>query len=153
MLVLLPLRLWAGALMPMTSAETVQASAASATQLAHSHHASAATPLAVSDGPQPDLHETGTGDAHALHSVHAQSSAPIHIGLDASLSSSSAQDTAAEGCHEGPGCMACAVCHLSADLPDTADRMPVSTAHTLTASVTVTWLGHAWPPLIKPPIL
>lgn len=141
MLVLLPLRLWAGTLMPMAFTDHVQAVAS------HVHEATPiqTTPLAhVAIGPhasgelQTESHEAiaieTVTSIHAVHALNADS------------------DQNANNCSEGSGCIACSVCHLSAVEPGSLLRSVGNTEHTVADLVHVSWLGHAWPPLIKPPI-
>lgn len=142
MLFLLPLRLWAGALMPMAMPDNVHSFAGSAlhaTQANLIHDRSVTTGLTTHHSAQFEHHAMATLDSSAsIHSSHA---------LDADAHPSP------DNCNEGPGCIACSVCHLSADVPDSTSRLSDNKVHAIPANVAATWLGRALPPLIKPPIV
>lgn len=138
LLVLLPLSLWAGALMPAPSPSP-------------QHIASLANTTSAEDSPH----------AHHVHdTAHSQPTNSKHVPLvhhashDSDLSPAQHDDfsKAAGICAEGPGCMACSVCHMTAGLPEGQARFANSAVQTTPAATVASWFGHAWPPLIKPPI-
>jgi hypothetical protein len=124
LLILMPLRLWAGVWMPMAKiashddSQSVHVIQNAQVQTAH------------------DCHET------SAESVHG-SNAPAQTPTDAT-----AQKT---DCHDGT-CQLCAVCHQSANLFLWPLLMAVSPAHTLPMGVSSSHPLRTAPPLIKPPI-
>lgn len=131
MLVLLPLRLWAGTLMPMPMQMEMEMPGPDHTQ----HSAQA-----PSQAPSP-----GTFDCHGLFAQTPTPEVQHHHPI-------SALDPAAEDCHEGPACLVCAVCHLSAGLPGQPPQLLAPAPHNAPGTSPASLRGHAWPPLIKPPI-
>lgn len=147
LLVLLPLRLWAGSLMPMAlphpSDVTLQ------TAIAAPHEAHHACHRQASDLTHQQVHE----QAHLGANEQAHEQPHEHVHHQASeLAHHGGMSTEADACHEGPGCMTCSVCHLSAGLPISTEGRLSSSVQNVTASPLAPWLGHAWPPLTKPPI-
>lgn len=140
LLVLLPLRLWAGVFMPLpfSTQDSTAAMAASATITAeHADHLPAAAHLQASHD---EHHEH---DQHQQHTSHAHDT--VHAHHDD-------MPTGAGSCHEGPTCMACSFCHMTAGMPAIAPNWSIAALQSMPAAPLGAWLGHAWPPLIKPPI-
>lgn len=133
MLMLLPLRIWAGTFMPMPMPVVWPGP---------DHTARMA--LIQSQAASPSLPPTdGTHDCHGLlaQTPEAQHHHP-----------SSAPDPIAEDCHDGPACLVCAVCHLSAGMPGQPPQLLAPAPHNAPGTSPASLRGHAWPPLIKPPI-
>lgn len=159
MLVLLPLRLWAGTLMPLPMPLPLSLSLPEPALLAvviGSIQDDRIEPAHASHF-APAVHP----DTHAQHPGHAAEQGPPHVAEHdvthgpqmGHHSAAEASDTSkAEGCHEGPGCSACAVCHLSASLPGSACCSMGYAVHTVPVQGPWVLHDHAWPPLIKPPI-
>lgn len=140
LLVLLPLRLWAGTIMPlpMSTQDSTAALTTSATITAeHADHLPAAAHLQASHD---EHHEH---DQHQQHTSHAHDT--VHAHHDD-------MPMGAGSCHEGPTCMACSVCHMTAGMPAIAPNWSIAALQSMPAAPLGAWLGHAWPPLIKPPI-
>lgn len=140
LLVLLPLRLWAGTIMPlpMSTQDSTAALTTSATIRAeHADHLPAAAHLQASHD---EHHEH---DQHQQHTSHAHDT--VHAHHDD-------MPMGAGSCHEGPTCMACSVCHMTAGMPAIAPNWSIAALQSMPAAPLGAWLGHAWPPLIKPPI-
>lgn len=140
LLVLLPLRLWAGTIMPlpMSTQDSTAALTTSATITAeHADHLPAAAHLQASHD---EHHEH---DQHQQHISHAHDT--VHAHHDD-------MPMGAGSCHEGPTCMACSVCHMTAGMPAIAPNWSIAALQSMPAAPLGAWLGHAWPPLIKPPI-
>ncbi len=144
LLVLLPLRLWAGLFMPLplSTQDSTTALSASATITAeHADHLRAAAHLQAShDNHHEHEHEH---DQHRQHTSHAHDT--VHAHHDD-------MPTGAGSCHEGPTCMACSVCHMTTGMPAIAPNWSIAALQSMPAAPLGAWLGHAWPPLIKPPI-
>lgn len=140
LLVLLPLRLWAGVFMPLplSSQDSTAALTTIATPPAeHADHLPAAAHLQASHD---EHHEH---DQHQQHTSHGHDT--VHAHHDD-------MPTGAGSCHEGPTCMACSVCHMTAGMPAIAPNWSIAALQSMPAAPLGAWLGHAWPPLIKPPI-
>ena len=165
MLVLLPLRLWASTLMPIAGPQTALMAAVSApltngSLQSHAHHGSLRTahpPLSA-----PAAHANTHADTHASHHGHEVAQSPsgqaahaavqdLPGGQHLAASASASDQPKAENCHEGPGCSACAVCHLSASVPGSSFRTLGYAVHRLPDAGPWVLHDHAWPPLIKPP--
>ena len=134
LLVLLPLRLWAGTVMPLPlpTQDSTSALATSATPAAeYPGHRPAATPGQTSQ------HEHSQPSSHALDTPQAHHD-------EGSMGAGS--------CHEGPSCMACSVCHMTAVMPGIVPNWSVVALQSVPEAPLGAWLGRAWPPLIKPPI-
>ena len=149
LLVLLPLRLWAGALMPVNLPVNLSVNLPVPLQSAavgvacHSHTPANKPPLKTT---HLEAHAASPHLGHSPHATPEQKSAHAQHGPIAST------DTDAPSCEEGPGCMACSVCHLGAGLPVSDLRWSGTALHVLATTPLAAQLGHAWPPLIKPPI-
>lgn len=179
LLVLLPLKLWAGSFMPMSvpmfapssvpsylpasplspvSVTRHQETAALAN--APCLHATPDTCQELTHGqPQPSHHaHDHDHDQHAQHADHAQHLGHAQHAPDTSpaLNNPHAHHDGmvmgAGFCPDGPGCLACSACHTVAGLPVNAQGFTNLTASAAPATPMATWYGHAWPPLIKPPI-
>lgn len=169
LLVLLPLKLWAGAFMsmpvpmsmpsstpPVVSATSHQRTA----DVAHTPclHATSGTCQEVANGQPQPLHHDHDHAQHALHADHAQhlghAQHPPNAGpaLNNPHAHHDGMVMGAGFCPEGPGCLACSACHTVAGLPVNAQRFTNLTASAAPATPLAAWYGHAWPPLIKPPI-
>lgn len=169
LLVLLPLKLWAGSFMPMsvpisTPLSTLSFVSATSHQetavLANTPclHVSSDTCHEVAHGqPQPS-HQAHDHDQHALHADHAQhlGHAQHTPGASPALNNPHAHHDGmvmgAGFCPDGPGCLACSACHTVAGLPVDVQGFTNLTASAAPATALANWYGHAWPPLIKPPI-
>lgn len=122
MLLLLPLRLWAGVSM-------VQSDCHSLTAL------SAQVQMAQHDSP------LGVQAVHGDHGDHGHQAMP-----------EPATKHQATAGHEGSGCIACALCHLSADLPSSSLQLHAPAPTGAPGALPSSLSGHVWPPLTKPPI-
>jgi hypothetical protein len=143
LLVLLPMRLWAGVFMPLPlpTQDSTAALTISATPPAeHAGHLHAAVHLQASHYEHIEHHEHAQ---HRQHTSHAHDT--VHAHHDD-------MPTGAGSCHEGPTCMACSVCHMTAGMPAIAPNWSIAALQSMPAAPLGAWLGHAWPPLIKPPI-
>ena len=132
LLCLMPLRLWAGAWMPVVQGG--------------SHHAAVVTSVSSTQHAQADeghdCHEAmaaSAPEAHATHAVHAQPTAQADPG---------GQNA---DCHDGT-CQLCGVCHQSVSLTAWPLVLPVFQAHPLPVGASLAHLARTAPPLIKPPI-
>lgn len=161
MLVLLPLRLWASTLMPMALPAPApmavlahnpwhEALAPTVTRPIASDHAAEAAPHAHL-GHAIDVLNTPLDTRHgAEHAADHGTEPGTHSSHDPAAAME--DPSKAESCHEGPGCSACAVCHLSASMPGTVFHIIGHAVHAVPVQGTFTLHDHAWPPLIKPPI-
>ena len=143
LLVLLPLRLWAGVFMPLplSSQDSTAASTTIATPPAeHAGHLRAAAHLQASH------------DEHHGHDPHALHQEPTSHAHDTVHAHHDDMPMGAGSCHEGPTCMACSVCHMTAGMPAIATNWSIAALQSMPAAPIGAGLGHAWPPLIKPPI-
>lgn len=143
LLVLLPLRLWAGTVMPLPlpTQDSTTALPTSATPPAeHAIHLHAVAHLQAAHDEHHGLDQHAQHRQHTSHAhdtVHAHHDGmPIGAGI----------------CHEGPSCMACSVCHMTAGMPAIAPNWSIAALQSMPAAPQGAGLGHAWPPLIKPPI-
>lgn len=137
MLVLLPLRLWAGAIMPvgLPALPVVTASSACHTL--------------AGDVFTPDHATEPLSTAPVLMHAHGQSHT-THTAL-----SGDAPETpplASLDCHDGQTCAWCSVCHLTVGLLGPWVYSAGQDPHAPPTNSPPVWHGHAWPPLIKPPI-
>jgi hypothetical protein len=134
--------LWAGTVMPLPLPLPTQDSTAFLTTSVtppaeHVMHLHAVAHLQAS---HEEHHE------HAQHRQHTSNAqATVHGHHDD-------MPTGAGICHEGPTCMACSVCHMTAVMPAIAPNWSIAALQSMPAAPVGAWLGHAWPPLIKPPI-
>lgn len=132
MLLLLPLRLWAGVAMAQSDC----------------HRLMGPSPAVFSDAAvliQPAGHADHSD--HRMPEGHHDNHHAVTLDLPDGLA-----HTGSESGHEGPGCIACALCHLSAGLPGQVATWWAHALHSAPSTVAVSLHGHAWPPLIKPPI-
>ena len=125
LLCLMPLRLWAGAWMPMP--------------VSGSHHL-AVLPTANS------VQHTETHEAHDCHEAMAEPLTEAHAQL--SLNDVAVQ---ADDCHDGH-CQLCGVCHQGLSLTSWPLVLPVFQAHPLPISTSWMHLARRSAPLTKPPI-
>ena len=145
LLVLLPLKLWAGTVMPLplpfSTQDSTTALATSATPPAeHAIHLHAVA------------HLQAAHDEHHGHDQHAQHRQHTSHAHDTVHAHHDGMPIGAGICHEGPSCMACSVCHMTAGMPAIAPNWSIAALQSMPAAPQGAGLGHAWPPLIKPPI-
>ena len=125
----MPLRLWAGAWMPVAQSDSHHSFEATALSSAHHAPADAAH----------DCHEAMTAAVSEAHATHAYTAAQHDPGVQNA------------DCHDGT-CQLCGVCHQSASLTAWPLVLPVFQAHTLPVGAALTHVVRTAPPLTKPPI-
>ena len=125
LLCLMPLRLWAGAWMPISDSGSLH--------------------LAILTTASPAQHT----EAHAEHDCHAVMAEPLPE-THAQLALQDVPVQAAD-CHD-EHCQLCGVCHQGLSLTAWPLVMPVFQAHPLPVSATWAHVARASAPLIKPPI-
>ncbi|WP_295503583.1 hypothetical protein [Limnohabitans sp. Rim8] len=151
LLVLLPLKLWAGSFMPVPAPSPSPVSATS-------HHETATLVNTPCLHATPDCQEVANGQSqpyhldHAQHLDHAKHTPDAGSALNNPHAHHDGMVMDAGFCPDGPGCLTCSACHIVACLPVNAQRFTNLTASAAPATPLATWFGHAWPPLIKPPI-
>jgi hypothetical protein len=121
---LMPLRLWAGASMPMAHSGSHLAAVATASPAQHTKTPAAHDCHGAMAEPMPETHTQ-----LALHDVPVQ----------------------AADCHDGH-CQLCGVCHQGLSLMSWPLVMPVFQAHPLPVSATWAHGARMSAPLMKPPI-
>jgi hypothetical protein len=147
MLMLVPLRLWAGMLMTTAMPEPAHAV----------HHAMDADPPAPPDHPHHQAQLLAQDPPKALGSQPTHASAHDCGNADdlhtAQRGPNEGQPAAAnDACHESPGCTVCAVCHLSAGLLHKVSCPSSRAVYALPTSAPFSGPGRVWPPLLTPPI-
>jgi hypothetical protein len=147
MLVLLPLRLWASALMPAhLPSHAPSPPAANAKVECHSlmgHALGSTQAMGWPSMSEPLSHAKaqGPGQTHA-HGAH-----PMPTDL-----AQATGEPPPMGCHEGSNCAWCGVCHSPAGLLSHWSHPAHPTPHTRPNTHSAPRQAHGWPPLIKPPI-
>jgi len=131
MIVLLPLRSWAGDVMALEMAQ--QQSAATKTGVAHAMPAGATAHL--------------TSNATPYNSGHCPDQAQANVGVQAATSDS--QDTAQDHCNT---CTACQVCHSVAVASEVQLPVVHHLPHYVPTTSTATFTSAAPAPGFKPPI-
>jgi len=127
LLCLMPLRLWAGAWMPMAqTAAHLGPQSLSVTHVAQ----------AVQAPTQHDCHEAAAKPAPEAHASAAMS-------IETTAQKSDCQDGT---------CQLCGVCHQSASLPAWPVLASIFQSHALPVGAALTHVARTAPPLTKPPI-
>lgn len=129
LLCLMPLRLWAGAWMPVAESGA--------------HHPSAVTVLSLAQH----------APAEAVHDCHDAMAAWVPDAHASHVQPAAQPDSGVQNadCHDGT-CQLCGVCHQSASLTAWPLVLPVFQAHPLPVGASVAHLALTAPPLTKPPI-